>query len=112
MSVYWKLEKNSVHAESVSGFLLGYFRKQTRNLIEVAMLTFVGPYSQHLSLAGSPFIRRGMAYFHVSIEVPPQICSSLPYGTRMAILKLIQLSGLPQAHAMLREAFFVSATKL
>ena len=66
---------------------------------------FDGSYNQLVFSAGSPFIRRALAYPHTNSEPPPQTSSILPHGIRIATSMLIHISGLPQAYTMLREAF-------
>ena len=44
-------------------------------LSKVVMSAFVRTYIQHLHSAGTPFVRRGLAYPRASIEPPPQTSS-------------------------------------
>lgn len=69
ISVYWELEAYSAPIES------GVPHSRYVILSEVAMLKFDGSYGHHVFLAGSPFVRRGLAYPRASIEPPPQISS-------------------------------------
>ena len=62
-------------------FLSGRLSKSSQVILfEVALLMFDGSYNQLVFSAGSPFIRRALAYPHTNSEPPPQTSSFLPHG--------------------------------
>ena len=88
-------------------------RKQI-SIFEVAMLTFDQYESLLFSQAGSPFVRRGLAYPRVSIEPPPQAGSAPICGIRLTISSCIQ-SSIQTAFRILNldsGGFFVSGEEL
>lgn len=86
-------------------------RKQI-SLFEVAMLMFDQYESLLFSQAGSPFVRRGLAYPRASIEPPPQT-SSIRGDQTPQFIALVFLHNPPSASSTwIREAFLFPAKSL
>ena len=79
------------------------------------MLTFVDPYSQHLSDAGCSDVRQASAPFHEKLEPPPQISSILFRGISSASSIRSQSfirKSLPYSKLGFRKAFLFPTTGL